>query len=75
LAYLEPISSGAGQHLVDAQHVERVHPDADVELILGRVLHHVLKARKSFGRQNACRNWGEKAVHKKIRIRKKLEYC
>ena len=41
--YLESIGSGAGQHLVDAEDVERVDSNADVELVLGGVLHHVLK--------------------------------
>lgn len=41
--YLESIGSGAGQHLVDAENVERMDTDSNVELILGRVLHHVLK--------------------------------
>ena len=40
---LEPISSGAGQHFVDAEDMEGVDANADVELVLGRVLHHVLK--------------------------------
>ena len=40
---LETIGAGARQHLVDAQHVKRMDADSDVELILGRVLHHVLK--------------------------------
>ena len=39
---LEPVSSGARQHLVDPEHVVRMDTDADVELVLGRVLHHVL---------------------------------
>ena len=41
--YLETISACARQHFVDAQHVEGVDADPDVELILGRVLHHVLQ--------------------------------
>jgi len=41
-AGLQPIGSGAREHLVDAEHVERVHADAEVERILARVLHHVL---------------------------------
>ena len=40
---LEPIGSGTGQHFVDAEHMEGVNTNADVELILGRVLHHVLE--------------------------------
>ena len=43
--YLEPISAGARQHFVDAQHVEGVDADPDVELVLRGVLHHVLKKR------------------------------
>lgn len=39
-----PIGSGTGQHLVDADNVERVQTHADVELVLAAVLHHVLVA-------------------------------
>merc|ERR1719245_467140 len=41
---LETIGACARQHFVDAEHVEGVHADPDVELVLGRVLHHVLVA-------------------------------
>lgn len=44
---LKPISTGAGKHLVDAQHVEGVHTHAEVERILSGVLHHVLVARNA----------------------------
>lgn len=37
-----PISTGARQHLVDAQHVEGVHTHAQVEGFLSGVLGHVL---------------------------------
>ena len=40
---LEPISPSARQHFVDPEDVEGVDTDLDVELILGGVLHHVLK--------------------------------
>lgn len=40
---LEPISSSTGQHFVDPQNVVGMNADPDVELILGCVLHHVLK--------------------------------
>jgi hypothetical protein len=40
---LEPISSRTGQHFVDSEHMEGVDTNADVELILGSVLHHVLE--------------------------------
>lgn len=51
-----PISSGTGQHLVDADHVEGVQTHTDVELVLSAVLHHVLVAANTsslqgFGRQ------------------------
>ena len=46
---LEPISSSARQHLVDAEHMEGVDMDADVELILGRVLHHILQPKRRIG--------------------------
>ena len=41
--YLETIGACARQHFVDAQHVEGVDADPDVELVLGGVLHHVLQ--------------------------------
>ena len=41
-ASLQAISAGAGQHLVDAQHVEGVHADAQVKGVLARMLDHVL---------------------------------
>merc|ERR1719210_991463 len=41
---LQPIGAGARQHFVDAEDVEGVDADLDVELILGGVLHHVLVA-------------------------------
>merc|ERR1712057_66231 len=41
---LETISTSAGKHLVDTEHVEWVHADTDVESILTRGLHHVLVA-------------------------------
>ena len=43
--YLETIGACARQHFVDAEHVEGVHADPDVELVLGRVLHHVLQKK------------------------------
>ena len=45
---LEPIGSGAGQHFVDSEDMEGVDANADVELVLGRVLHHVLENEYSF---------------------------
>merc|ERR1719320_749961 len=41
---LEPISSCARQHFVDPEHMEGVHADPDVELVLAAVLHKVLVA-------------------------------
>ena len=40
-----PIGARARKHLVDAQHVPRVHTDTQVERVLSGVLHHVLVAR------------------------------
>lgn len=37
-----PISSGAGQHFVDANNVEGMESHPNVELIFAGVLHHVL---------------------------------
>jgi len=39
---LQTIGACARQHLVDAQHVERMHAHADVERVLTAVLHQVL---------------------------------
>merc|ERR1719231_1653548 len=44
-AGLQTIGAGAREHLVDAQHVPRVHADAQVERVLAAVLDHVLVAR------------------------------
>jgi hypothetical protein len=44
-ARLQPIRAGARKHLVDAQHVEGVHADAQVEGLLAGVLGHVLVGR------------------------------
>jgi len=41
---LEPISPSTRKHLVDAQHMERVNPDPEVEGILSCMLGHVLVA-------------------------------
>ena len=48
---LEPISSGAGQHFVDPEHVEGVDPDADVEGVLAAVLDEILVAADAAGLQ------------------------
>ena len=42
---LQAIRTGARQHLVDAQHVERVHAHAQVEPLLASLGHHVLVRR------------------------------
>lgn len=44
-ACLEPISTSAGKHLVDAQHVEGVDADAQVECVLACV--HLLSTHGS----------------------------
>merc|ERR1719411_925288 len=49
---LKPIGSGTRQHFVDAENVEGVDANADVELILGRVLDHVLVAANTGGLQS-----------------------
>ena len=41
-ARLEPISSGTRQHLVDAQHMERMDPHAQVEGILACIHLHII---------------------------------
>ena len=43
---LKPISAGARQHFVDAEDVEGVDTNLDVELVLGGVLHHVLQGEE-----------------------------
>ena len=53
---LKPISSSAGQHLVDAVDVEGVQTDSQVESIFAAVLHQVFvgtdtASLQSFGRQ------------------------
>lgn len=46
IGYCKPLT-GTRQHLVDPDHMVRMNAYADVELILGRVLHHVLETRES----------------------------
>lgn len=43
--HLQPVSTGARKHLVDAQHVEGVGADAHVEVVLSGELGHVLVRR------------------------------
>jgi hypothetical protein len=40
--YLQPISASARKHLVDAEHVERVHAHTQMERVLASILHHIL---------------------------------
>lgn len=40
-----PVSSGARKHFVDAEHVEGVHADAQVEGVFACVFHQILVAR------------------------------
>ena len=47
LARHVPISSSARKHLVDTQHMERVHADAHVERVLTALLGDVLVARNA----------------------------
>lgn len=47
--HLQPVSTGARKHLVDAQHVERVGADAHVEVVLSGELGHVLVCRHAGG--------------------------
>jgi hypothetical protein len=42
---LQAVGAGAGEHLVDAEDVERVRPHPEVERVLAGVLGHVLVAR------------------------------
>jgi len=44
---LKPISTGARKHLVDTEHVERMHAHTQVEGFLSGVLDHVLVARNT----------------------------
>lgn len=44
-----PISSGARQHLIDANNVEWMHTHADMELILAAVLDQVFVAANTSG--------------------------
>ena len=52
---LEPISSGTTQHFVDAENMEGMDTDANVELILSSVLHHVLKISNKVNMANNIR--------------------
>ena len=57
---LETIGAGAGQHLVDAQHVEGVDAHAHVERVLAAVLGDVLvaaNARSLKGLGGLCWEW------------------
>lgn len=47
-----PVSSSAGQHLVDADDVEGVQTHADVEAVLAAGLHHVLVGTDTSGLQS-----------------------
>ena len=49
---LEPVSSGTGQHFVDAENVEGVDSDSDVEPILAAVLDEILVAADAPGLQS-----------------------
>jgi len=46
---LQAIRTCTRKHLVDAEHVEGVHTDADVERVLTACFHHVLVARDTGG--------------------------
>jgi len=48
---LEPIGSGAGQHFVDADDVERMDAETHVESVLAHELHHVLVGADTRGFQ------------------------
>lgn len=41
-ACLEPVNPSTGQHLVDAEDMERVEPHLDVEAVCAAAFHHVL---------------------------------
>lgn len=49
-----PISSSAGQHLVDADNVEGMQAHADVEAIFTAGLHHILVGADA-GSLQSCR--------------------
>jgi hypothetical protein len=51
-----PIGTGARQHLVDAEHVEWVSTDADVEGVLTNGLHEVLVAANAASLKSLRRN-------------------
>ena len=55
-ACLQTIRARAREHLVDAQHVERVHTHTQVESVLTRVLGHVLVARNTRSLQGLARH-------------------
>ena len=49
LTEVSPVSPSTRQHLVDAQHVERMETYPQVELIFAAVLHHVLVGTDAAG--------------------------
>jgi hypothetical protein len=55
-AGLQTISAGARKHLVNAEHVPRVHANAQVKVVLAAVLHNVLVARNASSFQRFARN-------------------
>ena len=54
-----PISPSAGKHLVDAEHVEGVGTDPDVEGVLTRRLGHVLVASNATSLEGLGGDLGE----------------
>ena len=53
---LKSISTGAREHLVDADHVPGVHSDSDMETLLTRVVLHVLVSGDTGGFQSLGRD-------------------
>ena len=51
-----PVSTGTREHFVDADDMERVQPDTDVETVLPTHLHHVLVGTDASGLES----WGGK---------------
>lgn len=56
-----PISSSAGQHLVDADHVEGMQAHADVEAVFAAGLHHVLVSADAGSLQSCSGGRGAEA--------------
>ena len=70
-----PISACTRQHLVDTEHVEWMYSNPHVELILSRVLHHVLVGTDTAGFHGLARDLFNLVRHKMDTERKFRAWC